>query len=276
MARTDPLNITHYWHDRRTRGLSLMRADFRTQYYPPHRHDGFVIAATEVGGSVIKSRGTTEAASASALLVFNPDEPHAGGVDRGNRWLYRSLYLEETAIEEVAQGLGIKTAPYFLQNCFTDAPLVARFLALHRAMQDGRDVLRESELLIGSFGALFMRYGSGGGRIEPAPRDRVRLTRAKDFVIARLDEALSLGDIAEALGLTQYQVISLFKRTTGLTPHAYVIQLRLDAARQHLARGGTIADVAVACGFYDQSALTNHFKRCYGMTPLQYAAAARA
>ena len=102
------------------------------------------------------------------------------------------------------------------------------------------------------------------------------MTRAKDFVIARLDEALSLGDIAEALGLTQYQVISLFKRTTGLTPHAYMTQLRLDAARQHLARGGTIADVAVACGFYDQSALTNHFKRCYGMTPLQYAAAARA
>jgi AraC-like DNA-binding protein len=102
------------------------------------------------------------------------------------------------------------------------------------------------------------------------------LTRAKDFVIARLDEALSLGDIAGTLGLTQYQVISLFKRTTGLTPHAYITQLRLDAARRHLARGSTIADVAAACGFYDQSALTNHFKRYYGLTPLQYAAAARA
>jgi AraC-like DNA-binding protein len=276
MARTDPLNVAHYWQDRRTQGLSLMRADFRTQYYPPHRHDGFVIAATEYGGSVIKSRGTTEQASAAALLVFNPDEPHAGGVDRGNRWLFRSLYLEGAAIEDVVQGLGIRTAPYFLQNCFADAALAARFLALHRAMQERRDVLRESELLIGTFGTLFKRYGSGAGRIEPAPRDRARLTRAKDFVMARLGQALSLSDIAEALCLTQYQVISLFKRTTGLTPHAYITQLRLDAARRQLGRGDSIADVAVACGFYDQSALTNHFKRCYGLTPLQYVVAVRA
>ncbi len=94
-----------------------------------------------------------------------------------------------------------------------------------------------------------------------------------DIIHARLGEALSLADLSEPLGVTQYQLINLFKRTTGLTPHAYVIQLRLDAARRTLAKGMSIAEVAVACGFYDQSALTKHFKRSYGLTPLQFARA---
>ncbi|WP_158516159.1 helix-turn-helix domain-containing protein [Bosea vaviloviae] len=47
-------------------------------------------------------------------------------------------------------------------------------------------------------------------------------------------------------------------------------------ACRRLAQGAGIADVAVDCGFYDQSALTRHFKRCYGMTPLQFATAARS
>ena len=94
--------------------------------------------------------------------------------------------------------------------------------------------------------------------------------------ILGMHEAVSLSDLGQALALTQYQVISLFKRTTGLTPHAYVTQLRLDVARRRLGQGVSIAAVAVDCGFYDQSALTRHFKRCYGLTPLQFATAARS
>jgi AraC-like DNA-binding protein len=55
-----------------------------------------------------------------------------------------------------------------------------------------------------------------------------------------------------------------------MTPHAYLTQIRLGAACHHLRRSRPIADAAAAAGFYDQSALTRHFKRAYGMTPLQY------
>jgi methylphosphotriester-DNA--protein-cysteine methyltransferase len=52
-------------------------------------------------------------------------------------------------------------------------------------------------------------------------------------------------------------------------PHAYLTQLRLKAAIRHLRSGLPLAEAAVAAG-YDQSALNNHFKRAFGMTPLQY------
>lgn len=274
MARVDPKNVSRYWWDRHTSGLSLLRADFTTHEYPPHAHEAFVVAVTETGGSVIKSRGTVEEAHPSTLFVFNPAEPHAGWMGWSHRWRYCSLYLTQSAIDTVARGLGIDAVPYFTRNMFGDADLITNFLALHHALEDGRDALHEQELLIGTFGRLFQRHGSGGGRIERVPRDQRALRRTIDLMQARHAETIRLDDLADAAGLTAFQLIGLFKRTVGLTPHAYLTQIRLNAACRHLRHGTPPAAAATLCGFYDQSALNNHFKRCYGITPLQFARAA--
>jgi AraC-like DNA-binding protein len=274
MARSDPHNTSEYWWDRHTPGLSLLRADFTTHEYPPHQHEAFVVAITEDGGSIIRSRGAVEEADTASLFVFNPAEPHAGWMGRSHRWRYRSLYLTQPAIDAVARGLGIDAVPYFIANRFPDRDLIDAFLRLHHALEGGADLFEEQERLIGTFGVLFRRHGSGGGRIAPAPRDRVLLRGAIEVMQARHSEALHLDALAAAVGLTTFQLIGLFRRTTGLTPHVYLTQVRLNAACRHLRRGIRPAEVAFVCGFYDQSALNRHFKRSFGITPLQFARAA--
>ncbi len=276
MARRDPHNSTQYWWDKHLAGLSLLCADFTTHEYPPHTHDALVVAVTEVGGSVVKSRGEIQDAQASTMFVFNPAEPHAGWMGWSERWQYRAMYLTELALDRVADGLGIDTVPYFTRNLFSDPDLIRGFLAVHRAIEDGRDVFRERELLIGSFGALFQRHGSGRIGIKAAPRDSVLVGRVKARMEAEYDSDLHLEELATGIGLTTFQLIGLFKRTIGLTPHAYLTQIRLGAACRHLRRAAALAEVATAVGFYDQSALNKHFKRCYGITPLQFARAAAA
>ena len=275
MARHDPNNVSHYWWDRHTPGLSLMCADFTTQEYPPHTHEGFVIAVTEAGGSVVKSRGVIEEARRSTLFVFNPVEAHAGWMGHSERWRYRSFYLTQSAIDAVARGLGIETVPYFTRNLFADADLIDGFLALHRALEDGGDLFRERELLFSTFGRLYLRHGCGGGRIDPPPRDQVLLRLVTGLVQDRHAQDLRLETLSAAAGLTPFQLIGLFKRGLGLTPHAYLIQTRLHRACHYLRRGMPLAQIAAATGFYDQSALNKYFKRYYGITPLQFARAAR-
>ncbi len=276
MARIDPRNSTQYWWDRHLAGLSLMHADFTTHEYPPHAHEALVVAATELGGSVIKSRGRVEEAHAATLFVFNPAEPHAGWMGWSERWRYRSLYLTQGALDRVAEGLGIEQVPYFTRNMFRDRDLIEGFLDLHRAIEQGHDVFRERELLIGTFGRLFRRHGSGNGRIAPMLRDRPVLERVIERMRTDYAQDLRLEDLARNVELTTFQLIGLFKRSTGLTPHAYLTQVRLAAACRHLRHFRPIAEVATDVGFYDQSALTKHFKRCYGITPLQFTRAAAA
>jgi AraC-like DNA-binding protein len=276
MPRLDPHNSTQYWWDRHLSGLSLLHADFTTHEYPPHTHEALVVAITEQGGSVVKSRGQVEQATPATLFVFNPAEPHAGWMGWSQRWQYRSMYLTRGALDRVAEGLGIEEVPYFTRNTFSDRDLIEAFLAMHCALEEGRDVFRERELLIGTFGRLFQRHGSGRDRIKVPPTDRLLLARVTERMRAEHGANLRLEDLAADVGLTTFQLIGLFKRTVGLTPHAYLTQIRLNMACRHLRHAPVLADVAAAVGFYDQSALNKHFKRCYGITPLQFARAAAA
>jgi AraC-like DNA-binding protein len=274
MARVDPSNITRYWQDRHMSGLGLMCASFSTHDYPPHTHDALVIAVTEAGGAGIKSRGVASEARPSRLLVLNPSEPQSSWMGRSRQWRYRAFYLAQDALDEVARGLGLRDVPYFMRNDVDDPDLADRFMSLHRALVRDEESMRQRELLFAAFGALFQRHGSGPKRLMPPPRDRQMFATVAELMRQRHAENLRLDDLGDAVGLTPFQLIGLFKRTVGMTPHSYLVQIRLNAARRHLRRGVRIADVATAAGFYDQSALTKHFKRCYAITPLQFVRAA--
>jgi AraC-like DNA-binding protein len=276
MARQDTGNRTIYWQSKNIPGMSLLRADFTSHQFGPHTHDAFVIAVTEAGGAEISSRGTIEKVGPSTLFVSNPEERQSARMDEGERWLYRAFYLTRSAIDAVGHRLGTEAAPYFMQNMLRDGDLIDRFGRLHRALETARDDLRVDELAVGAFSMLFRRYGSGGSRPERAPQSRAIVSRVIELMQTRYSESLSLEELARVADLTRFQLIGLFKRTVGLTPHAYLIHIRLNAACRLLKRGFPLAESALAAGFCDQSALTKHFKRCYGITPLQFAGAARA
>lgn len=277
MARVDRHNTTRYWNATGVDGLSCLHADFTTHDYAPHQHDAFVVAVTESGGSEFRSRGRSDEARESVLLVFNPAEPHSGRMGWSKRWCYRSLYLTQPAIDHVTAGLGIDRPAYFMRNVLGDADLIAAFARLHRSLDEGHDPLEEHELLVASFGELFTRHGDGARAIPTVPRDEAAVSIVvKRMASQHAESGLSLDEMGLWVGMTAFQLIGLFKRTIGLTPHAYLTQLRLKAAIRELKAGVPIAEAALASGFYDQSALTRHFKRSFGITPLQYQRAGAA
>ena len=268
-------NISRYWRERHIPGLSLMRAEFTAHDYAPHIHDAFVIAMTERGGSRVSSRGVIESIHPGVLFVSNPAETQSSWMNGTEVWCYRSFYLDNAGIEDMARTLSIRSVPYFSRNFFVDAALTRALLRLHELLEHGGDAFAEREAFIRTFAELFRRHGNGGGRIETGPRDRTTLRRVTAIMRERYMETLRLDDLAGAVGLTPFRLIGLFKRTAGITPHAYLTQVRLDAARALLQQRHGLAETAAGCGFYDQSALNRHFKRCYGMTPRQFARSVR-
>jgi AraC family transcriptional regulator len=85
---------------------------------------------------------------------------------------------------------------------------------------------------------------------------------------ARLAEPIPLADMAAVAGLSVSQFSRRFKATTGLSPHRYLLRLRVEQAGRMLRTGSLpIADVAVACGFSHQEHLTRVMRAQLGMTP---------
>jgi AraC family transcriptional regulator len=95
--------------------------------------------------------------------------------------------------------------------------------------------------------------------------------RLHRFIDENLGAELSLGDLAEVAGCSAQHLSRVFRRTFGLTPHQYLIRARIDRAKSLLRDGRlSLAEIATACGFADQSHFTSRFTKTTGMSPGRY------
>lgn len=117
-----------------------------------------------------------------------------------------------------------------------------------------------------------------GQRVEVA-KTRGALDGRLDTVLERIEETLasciSVDDLAAIAGLSPAHFAREFKRCTSWTPHAFVMERRLQRARQMIAAGKSIAESAFDCGFADQSHLGRTFKKRFGVTPSSFLRAPR-
>jgi AraC-like DNA-binding protein len=91
----------------------------------------------------------------------------------------------------------------------------------------------------------------------------------------RFNESVSLDELSAVAGLSRFHLLRAFKKRFGVPPHTYQLHARIARARVLLQKGVSPADTASSVGFADQSHFTRHFKRILGVTPGQYARAAR-
>jgi len=278
LARRDPHNRSRFWQDKRLPGLSLLSADFTTHSYAPHLHDEVVVAVTENGGALYKSRGRSDEVTPDCLLVFNPGEPHSGSMGSSSRWLYRGFYVDlgtvQTLLDRVAaDGASARGSLFACGNRVMDPALARRFRDLHAALEQARDPLLQDQMLVDAFARLVARRSHGTGAHAQPPRGG-SIGPALDLINDAPADPHSLTDLASVCGLTERQVIAAFKAEVGLTPYAFLIQRRLRVAMQQMRCGLPIAEAATDAGFYDQSGLTRHFKRSFGITPQQWISAA--
>lgn len=95
-----------------------------------------------------------------------------------------------------------------------------------------------------------------------------KLRQVIDYIHHHLDQDLALAKLAALVQMSPSYFSSLFKQSTGIAPHQYVIQCRVDRAKQLLLHSElSIAEVAYSLGFTHQSHLSRHFKLLVGVTP---------
>jgi AraC family transcriptional regulator len=95
-----------------------------------------------------------------------------------------------------------------------------------------------------------------------------KLMWVKNYINDYLERQFSVDELAGIAQLSPYHFSRAFKKSVGISPHQYVIQQRVERAKQLLLQGKmSLSEIAIACGFSHQSHLNRHFKRLTGVTP---------
>jgi AraC family transcriptional regulator len=108
--------------------------------------------------------------------------------------------------------------------------------------------------------------GTYRGGLGPA-----RLRRVKEFIQAKIEDDLTLSDMAQSVGLSTAHFSEMFRKSTGETPHQFVLRCRTERAKEILHKAELrVLDVAVACGFKTQQHFARVFRQLYGASPTEY------
>jgi AraC family transcriptional regulator len=180
--------------------------------------------------------------------VLNEFSDDAGGQRVAN------LVCEPGVVDRVIENLGGAILPAF------DRPEQASSLFLDHA------ALAVCAHLATNYGGFSLRRPYARGGLTPR-----QSSRAKDYMAAHFAEDMSLIDVARECGLSRGYFAKAFKTTTGVTPHEWRQRYRLDRVKSMLTQNATsIAEIALACGFADQSHLTRVFSRLVGDSPANW------
>ena len=237
--------------------------------FPRHAHDEYGVGLIVSGAQRSWSgRGQVQAGRGD-MITCNPGEVHDGapiGGARAWRMLYLAPQLVADCAADIREGRG--------SDFEFDRPVVAErvparlFAAAYPALTaPGAGTLQAEEQLMLLLARIAAHERSAAFALSAA------LARAR----ARIDEdpltPITLTELAREAGMSRYRLVRGFAQALGVTPHAYIVQRRLVAARRMIAAGAPLATVATDCGFADQSHLTRAFARLYGHTPGQFARA---
>lgn len=230
---------------------------------PWHSHDGASICLVLRGAFAEYSRGARLDCAPSSLKLTPAGEPHWNRFDRGD---VRGLMIEiDPARFAPAERFGTALAE---RRQFGAGPEVALARRVHAELctMDSAAPLAIEGLLL-ELVARFARGGSAGIGGEP-PR---WVTCAADLLHAMPAARLALSDIAAEVGVHPATLARGFRSTYGTSLGAYQRQLRLELAARLLATTDLpVAAIAQQCGFFDQSHLTNSFRRYLGAPPSRY------
>jgi AraC family transcriptional regulator len=164
-----------------------------------------------------------------------------------------------------------------------DAELIGRLCGHDQALLDLAGVLARESREGYPHGTLFWnetaghfvdvlatRHATGTRAKRNAPLTTDILKRLKEFIFEHLDEPLDVATLAKMTNRSQFHFSRAFTRSVGVSPHRYVVHLRLRRAVE-LVRDGKfgLAEIAAKTGFADQSHLTRWVRRVHGVSPAQ-------
>lgn len=234
--------------------------------YPPHCHDTWTVLIVDDGAIRYDLDSRRCDAAGPTVTLLPPDVVHDGRPAPGTRgFRKRNVYLDSGFLPVDLIGAAVD------HTNIVDGPLRQAIAGFHDSLVSSEGSLdAEARLtLIGE--RISAHLGRSPEPVVDDHRDGLA-HKLRELLDEHTVDPVTLRDAAALFDRSVPHLVRSFTSRFGISPHAYVIGRRVDAARRRLLSGDQPAAVAAAVGFYDQAHLTRHFKRHTSVTPARYAA----
>ncbi|MDH2521707.1 AraC family transcriptional regulator [Acinetobacter baumannii] len=245
--------------------LERIEAFFTDHAYESHRHGTFAIGRTLTGVQSFHYRGEMKHSLPGMTMVLHPDEKHDGESGSRDGFRYRMVYVEPATLQEIMKG---KPLPFFENGLSQDPRLFKATDVLLQGMDQHIDPLEKQDALYDLATTLYEI--SGNNQRTSHTYDYVAAERAREFIHASLYENISLDDIEKNVGRDRWSLSRDFRLLFGTSPHRYMTMRRLEVVKSCLMYGESLTQASLIAGFFDQSHMTRHFLKAFGLTPARW------
>ncbi len=236
------------------------------------QHDNVAVAIVLAGSFQYRSAAGRAMMTPGSLLLGNPGQPFVCGHEHGTGDRCLSFRFSPELAEDLAQAAGVRGGPEFLLPRVPPLKALSPLLARAYAGVADPDGVSWQELSIEiASEALRLSRGITDRPTEGPPGAAARVTRTIRLIERHPDAALTLNVLSREARLSPYHFLRTFQALTGVTPHQYLLRVRLRRAALRLASDSQgILDIALDCGFGDLSAFNHAFRAEFQLSPSRY------
>jgi AraC-like DNA-binding protein/quercetin dioxygenase-like cupin family protein len=267
-----PTEQVRFWRDPNFGYFEARYSRDKISSFPKHTHETLSVGVVEQGWCTFYYQGQFHQIGPGEIAVIPPGVVHACNPQVNAGWTYRMFYIDPYWLRSVANEVTQpgRDIPNFSTPVVQNPAFFHTLTRLHTVIESPADRLEKETFLYATFSHLVTHYSDR----TPPPSTRFKKSQAVklalDYLTDNRTQNVSLDKLSSLTGLSAYHFLRVFRNTVGLPPHAYQTQLRINLAKQMLAQGKEIIDVAHDTGFTDQSHFSNKFKQMVGATPRQY------
>ena len=244
---------------------NLLEASFSNKIFAPHFHDEYSIALITTGTHSFTCNKDDFVACPGDIRLINPGDIH---VCKSKTWGYITLTPDSNFVENFSESCQKE-----LHNITFDKPVINNhkltklFIDLNSANKEWQDELMAENILEELIVNLISSYSNNTIKKKEISYSKKKLIQTIEYMKSNFDENLKLENLAQISGLSKYHFLRKFKEEFNMTPHTYLLQIRIQNAKNMLLNHDSLTDIALSCGFSDQSHFTRVFNKIYGMSP---------
>jgi len=253
-------------------GTKVLNATMFDFSYARHAHEELALGVTMGGVQEFECEGRQFRSHPGDIIVFNPGDVHNGNPGNDETLRYTMLYLDTEDFYPLMWSSTESRHTQFriAETHFSDPVLQSLILEMSRLVASGKHLSVEYDHFRYKIAKRLTRRMNIFSADDWARNKDALLLRARDYIHDNVAEDISIDELGQVASLSKYHFIRLFRKQFGLTPHQYILNLKVNKARFFLEVGLPPSDVAQQFGFFDVSHLNRHFKRAFGLTPKQY------